>query len=285
MSIPLSRLLTLAAGGAILCVGVSVRAANYDIDLSAQWTYGNVDQQNVNIQPQGACGPTATVNSFVYLQNRSGVSLIPDSNQNNIIDLSEQIAVVNILNGLMGNQGAGVTDQHFLEGKILYIGDAGLLGPLSIEARGDFITPPTAPFEYVDSPYVDVVQTIPTWQFLWDQLRQGQDVEVGFTWNGMSEGHWVTADSFHFNDANDNMIIDAGEVAQMDFVDPWGGIQLTGSLAMDLENHMVLTYVGGAAGVGASGTINIIVAESPEPTSLALMGLGALVLCVWRRKA
>ena len=293
MKTPLSWLLTLAAGGAFLCVGAAAQADDHNIDLSQQYTYGNVDQGDNRIQPQGACGPTATVNSFVYLQNRYGVNLIPHVDGND--QTQDRIAVVNNLSTRMGNVGAGVTDQHFLEGKIGYIGDHNLLGTIKVEARGNSITPPAAPFPYAGSPYVDVVNTTPAWLFLWNQLQAGQDVEVGFTWlnNGgpsseESSGHWVTADSFHFNDLNNNGIIDNNETAQMDFVDPWGAQQITGTLIMGGFDgqHMVLTYQGGAAGVGASGMIDAIVAESvPEPTSLALLGMGVLALCRRTRKA
>jgi hypothetical protein len=262
----------------------SARAAigtAYNVDLFSNYTYGMNDQNyEANNFGPTACGPTSTVNSFLYLQDRYGFTqLVPHIAGNTAAD--DASAAINTLGGLMGLSADGVTDGNFVAGKRQYIRDVGLQNQISVEVQAA-------------NAAADPSQTTPTWQFLYDQLRLGQDVEVGFNWLGTGGGgHWVTATSLSFIDANSNGTIDNGETATMDFVDPWGGVHLVGDLSMGGpgNNYLVVAYTGGAAGAGndplnpghaGSGYIDIIVAESkvPEPATLGLLGgaVGALML-------
>ncbi len=235
--------------------------------LSGPW-YGNISQNTPGIINGGdACVPTATVNSFFFLQNYFGVNGLGPNN--GLLTSDNASNAVNELGVDMGlKQGVGVSDAGFIAGKLKYLSDHGLTNTVSLEYEA-----------------VDVGADItPTWSWIYHQLVATQDVEVGFGWWGGSDGHCVTVSSLSFLDANGDGIIDNGENAQLDFTDPWDGNHYVGTLTMS-GGSLKLSYVGGAAGPdGAWGIINIAVAESiPEPSAPGLLALGGLAL-LWRRK-
>jgi len=257
----------LALGAAVMVSLTSLaQPTNYNVDLSGPW-YGNISQNTPGIINGGdACVPTATVNSFFFLQNYFGVNGLGPNN--GLLTSDNATNAVNELGVDMGlKQGVGVSDAGFIAGKLKYLSDHGLNNTISLE------------YEAVDVG-LDIT---PTWAWIYHQLMATQDVEVGFGWWGGSDGHCVTVSSFSFLDANGDGIIDNGENAQLDFTDPWDGNHYVGTLTMS-GGSLKLSYVGGAAGAGAWGIVNIAVAESvPEPSTLGLLALSGLAL-LWRRK-
>jgi len=227
--------------------------------------YGHVSQLDPGIiNGNAACGPTATINSFIYLQNHYGLTgLVP----------GDPIDAVNELGRDMGLTAGGVTDDNFVTGKRTYLD---LYAPGQIYMHG-----------VDDQGAGGLTMGIPSWQFIYEELSACEDVEVGFSWVGESSGHWITATSFHFTDNDGDQTIDASETATLDFIDPWGGVEtpaveLLGTLTMGNDGFLNLTYAGGAAGGGATGRIDIVVSESPVPEPLtmvsaflAVSGLGA----------
>jgi len=150
----------------------------------------------------------------------------------------------------------------------------GCLDPDMVVGKGRWID------EYNESSRVDIVmkgqddkgaggleKTPPTWRFLYNELKRCEDVEVGFGWAG-GGGHWVTAHDFKFTDDDDDGIIDAGESATLSFRDPWGAVDLEGTLKMD-GGFLKLTYTGG-----------------PEPLTMlaTLLGVGSLGGYLRRRR-
>jgi len=127
----------------------------------------------------------------------------------------------------------------------------------------------------------------PTWQFIFDELKKGQDIEilVGFydDTGARNGGHYVTVTGFSFEDADGDGDIGAAELATLYYVDPDDGNANFNELNMidDFINLMGYsdqynTYVEAA------------VAESPipEPLTLSLFaaGLVGVVMLRGRKK-
>ena len=245
----------------------------YDIDLSGLGGYGNISQNTDGINfGAKACVPTATVNSFFFLQNYYGISgLGPNDGP---LTQANATNAVNELGADMKLNGGGVTDADFISGKLQYLSNHGFANTISLEYQA-----------------VDVGLNItPTWQFIYNQLMATQDVEVAFAWGGANgEGHCVTVTSFDFTDNTGLGKIDAGDPATLDFIDPWDGLSYVGTLSMN-NGSLELSYVGGAAGPdGGWGIIDAAVAESPmpEPSTLGLLAIGGLVALrlLWRKRS
>jgi hypothetical protein len=249
----------LALGAAVMVSLTSLaQPVNYNIDLSGLG-YGNISQNTpgINLGAE-ACVPTATVNSFFFLQNYYGISgLGPGNGQLTVGNATNAVNELGVDMGLTNN---GVTQAGFIAGKWQYLSDHQLTNQISMEWES-----------------VAVGGVTPTWQWIYNQLMATQDVEVAFAWFGGSDGHCVTVTSFDFADNNNNHTIDFGELAHLDFTDPWDGQHYVGTLTMN-GGSLELSYVGGAAGAGAWGLIDAAIAESPipEPSTLGLLVIGGL---------
>ncbi len=260
------------------CAGVfapGAKAIVYSIDLWSQYTYGNLDQNSPGITVggggQNACGPTATVNSFTYLQNRYGLTGLIQDDPNTAA--SAEIDTVNNLGNAMGITQNGVTAAGFFAGKRQWINNwnanNGNQPDIVVHGMGEGADGVT-----------------PTWQFIYNELVKGQDLELGIRWlnqdGSLDGGHVITGSSFYFDDTNNDMIIGGGETATLNFVDPWGGGHHTATISM-FGGAMRITYSGGAAGTGATAEIAFVAAESVVPlpaaayTALPLLALLPLV--------
>lgn len=215
--------------------------------------YGHIDQRDARIvNGNVACGPTATINSFIYLQNKYGYGLDVNS--------ADPYADVNELGVLMGLGAGGVSDVGFIAGKREW---------LRLYGNGKY-------YEVHQAANPALGGVIPTWDFIYNELRACEDVEIGFAWDPGSGGHVVTATSFSFDDTDNDLFIDPNETALLDFIDPWGGVEIPPSrLTMGADGYLYLSYVGGGAGRGATGRIIMVAAESPipEPATIIVWGL------------
>ncbi len=260
--------------------------------------YGHVSQLDDAIQDAfgtEGCGPTATINSFVYLRNKypNRVSdLIKDEDNDGDVDGDDYVLSVVKLGTdymKMGTVG-GVSDGNFVAGKKKWImdqtpGKLYISGQSHIGAGG-------------------LQKTFPKWPFIYEELRRCEDVEIGLGWE-TGGGHWLTLTSFKYTDAdgdgridafesyvdyNDNDQYDPGEPftdvdsdgrhdiqeGMLDFIDPWGGVHLEGELyTSTLDGNLWLWYEN-AFGDEQNGRIEIVVAESPipEPGTLGLLCIG-----------
>ena len=266
--------------GFMLCA----RAAFGDTILAnvSETGFGTVGQGAAGINNSGvACGPTSVYNSFVYLQN-----LDPG------LDTKlTALGVANTINTLATDMnlvpGSGISAAGLVSGKSQFISDAGLSGLISVESQ-------------VGSGNI-------TAQFIYNQLAMGQDVELGFTWNGASGGHVITLTGMSNFDTTTN-------TATLSFLDPWGNgaaaedtnsDPTTGDLEGDPpatpgttaaaetgtltfgNGVWTLSYTGSAAGPnGGSGTLVVVAAESvvPEPSTIFLLSAGLVVLLAQRHR-
>lgn len=252
----------LIAGFAATLCGFSASASLVTYDLSQQYTYGYLNQNDSKVNGgNNACGPTSAANSFIYLQNRYGVTGLVDplNPYKAVNDLSEAMKRPKDDNG---NYTDGVTIENFVQGKKDYIKGKQTGGPV------------------IEVHYVKL-----TFDSIYDELVKGQDLEMWIDWP-TTGAHMVTLTSITWNDSNDNQIYDNGDVAtKLDFVDPIGGVKLDAEIKWITNDGWYLHYTGGGAGAnGSDAYAKWIIAESPVPLPMTVwMGLATLSLMIGRR--
>lgn len=262
---------------ALFCCNIFLSAFNVQADtwtIEKDWTlYGDLNQNLIPGIGSMACGPTAAVNSFVYLENQYadiyGHNLIPDSDGDGIYHETEDlIAVAQILaSPLYMNMDMvnGTFADNFIFGKWAYIED-NAPGTTTYQAQNfwDWSRPPVGQPDWVD-------QTIPTWDFLYDQLVACEDVEILI--NG-DFNHYLTLTSLFWDDVTNSGMID--------YIDPWTGLWSISTLGLGSDGFLYTDYGGG------SSYISMAVKESPvpEPGTILLMGIGLLgFACRLRKKS
>ena len=266
-------------GAAISFSVLTAQAITYDIQKD--WTlYGDLNQNSIPGIGSMACGPTAAVNSFVYLQNSYpdiyDHYLVPDLHSTpDLYENDELVTVAEILayDYMHTDMTNGTWSDWFLYGKWDYIEEN---APGStIYAAQQFSTwsrPPVPEPSWVSD-------VLPTWSFLYDELAASEDVEILI--NG-SYDHYLTLTSFYWDDIDDDGIIDGAEDAWIDYIDPWTGawgISDIWHLDYGGESVIATNYEGGLS------FITMAVGESPvpEPSTAVLLGLGLAALALRRR--
>jgi hypothetical protein len=269
-----STLLIAPASGAVL-------SASIDPDL-----YGDLDQNDPNVMNGGcACGPTSVTNSFVYLQNAApNVYAGPNGRGKGLVNYAgasptqaEQAAVANILGDAMHMNSAGGTFiEDFIFGKRKYLEDR-FPGKTRYAAQINFEWRAGAPTSsMIAKP--DFVQddTAPTLEFIYEQIRDGEDVEIFVARGGE---HYLTVTGISYDDTTN--------MGTLDIIDPLGGAADT----VDIEG---LTTIGAKMFIEldyelTAGT-NVVVAHAvsespiPEPAAIALLVIGLIGLCAFRQR-
>ena len=263
----------------ICLLAVSANAASYDIDNDpGHILYGNLDQNGSAMVAQVGqtlanyyCGPAAVTNSFRYLENK-----YPTIYGNNLTGGN----LVETAMGLGDLMGTDSTNGTYWDDLIWY-------KMINLESKVPGMTNyqaqhvPSWNWSIWDDPTAAkpswVEPILPTWQFLWQGLVDFEDVELLMNWSG--GGHFVTAKSFHWNDADNDNIIDIAENATFDYINPWTGAAGASSIWQDSLGSVLKTDYT------TNTFITMIVSESPvpEPATIMLIGLGALAL-LRRRK-
>ncbi|WP_295426668.1 PEP-CTERM sorting domain-containing protein [uncultured Thiodictyon sp.] len=276
----LRRLWPLCLAGASLALlplpgNAAIIAAYNDPNL-----FGTLNQKDVVLIGDSACAPTSVVNSFVYLEQRYpaifGRSLVPEITVDDQYDTAELRAVALTLAGpnyMATTEQSGTQDGYMAYGKEKYmeekIPDKTLYRAV---AEGAWDGPSGMQPDWYQA------RTVPTIEFLYEALSGAFDVEVGVTWTtpGETGGHWITAYGLLFDTLT--------EKGTLDFIDPWLAVRITGDLILS-GGKLQLTYTGGAAeDETLTSTIDIIVAETPEPAVVFLFGAGGLTLLFIRRR-
>lgn len=251
-----------------LSVASSVFALSIHLD---QADFGHLNQAEVSgctdddTGINNACGPTAALNSLVFLETRYPTiydhNLVPHIDNNTA--LQDQVAAAETLACLMSCNSTDGTEIHdFIRGKHDYI--EGQVPGMTI---------------YRDRPD-------PNFNFLFRELSDGEDVELLFGFYRLNPdtgrldrvgGHYVTLTGIDSPTNNGT--------GSIDFIDPDDG-----------EGHVGLpTFFNPGDGTIRNTTYNpgvtvtIIdwaVSESPvpEPSTWLLFGSGLVMLIVWRRK-
>jgi hypothetical protein len=242
-----------------------------------QTLYGDLDQSALpGFEDQG-CGPTAAVNSFVYLERAYPRvyqrKLIPDTNNNGQYDDQELIDVgLELANDYMKTDPAtGTYDDMFIYGKSQYVEK---MAPSTTvyDAQthwtwGDH-DPPKPP---VSKPGW-VTKVNPTWEFIYENLVACEDVEVLLS-AGTLPSHYITLTGLQWLDSGNPGVVDNGE-ATLFFIDPDGGAAETVSIWQNTTLNALQVHYN-----GNDMFITMAVKESiPEPATLSLLALGLLTI-------
>lgn len=234
-----------------------------------QILYGKLDQNPLGTN---TCGPTATANSFAYLERAYPETyrrlLVPDIPGEPDFGTAELTSVAEELKGFMGWDPTGVSTQGMIEGKALYF-DIYAPGTTELGAMMKGTWSGTQPKWVKDG-------LAPTWEWLNEQLLSCEDVEIAIKPDGGGTGHVLTLTGMTWQDDGDGNI-ESGE-ATIDYINPDGGVAQQSSIFMS-GGQLWTSYNGSMWSVDAA------VKESvPEPATLCmLLALGGLAL-LWRRR-
>jgi hypothetical protein len=260
--------------------------------------YGNLKQTDVWKTGPSVCGPTAAVNSFIYLQNKYpniyDSRLVPnqaeDKNKDGIVDIYDHMiaAALVLSQSNYMDPANGTSHEEFISGKKGYVDvEAKVPGQTNYAAQDPFkwSDPNTRP-EYVEN-------EVPQWDFLFKKLKIGADIELLIEWpiyppedkdnDGIEdmEGHWITLTSFHWEDVNSDGLVQRAEAATIDFIDPMTGLLKEIGFWHDTTGGKRLLFTDFAK----DSRITVAVSESvPEPSTVLLTILGLSVLGLSQRK-
>jgi hypothetical protein len=186
------------------------------------------------------CGPTSAANSMEWLDGQEGIVLPEDCDTTT--ELRETLKDADHMRTNLGAR--GTIDSNFIKGKLQLISDKDL--PITVEFQDNSLGNQT-----------QVGKTAlkkgnkPTFDWIFAQMKKGQDVEMGMTWDA-GGGHWVT-------------LVGAYEffgVQCLAFKDPDDKKSQTKRCCLGTTESA--TFPGFPECEGeASNTIDIVVAESP----------------------
>jgi len=221
----------------------------------------------------------AAVNSFKFLQNTYPLvygPLIPEVPgqipYDNLRAVAERLLLPEYMNTRAATGGTDWLD--FIKGKEKYIR----------EKTGD-----NTIFEAQAEPGLDaagrtvpdyVERRWPTFQFLYQNLVSGQDIEIFAREQGSNKGHFVTVVGVHWTDRDMDGIIDEDENAQLEFLDPVPSLD-TGlafkSKRLVQNGEDAPLYLDTLSGLWE---IRMAVKESPDLPRRAVPGAASFLLCV-----
>jgi hypothetical protein len=263
--------LTALAGGAN-APAQAVTIYNVQLDQSQ---FGNLNQNSTNCKALG-CGPTAAVNSFVWLQNK-----YPSVYDNKLIQGSNATTA----NLLLGSEymntnclACGTFWGDFVYGKQQWI-EQKVPGKTVYDAIAlDWIVKDNDPNRPAPNYFK---KGMPSFNFIYDNLLQNADVEILINTLGNPGdpglNHYLTVTSLFWEDLDMDMIIDTGENATIDYIDPLTGAPGISDLFQLVDGSLALGYTGPA---GPDSYIYGVVKESPVRVPAPLPVLG--VACAFR---
>ena len=270
---------------ALLTLGLLVGASS----VSAAWVtiqqdynlYGHLENKG------GNCAPTATANSFQYLQNRYGAragNLIPGAGT----DLaSARDKLINGWTNANGDVRAGMGDcgasqKSWWETKALWVQD---FGTSHVKIDGQVrVNGGANPFAgwYRGDLLEDI---FPQWDFLWSELSHGEDIELGFRFAG-NGAHAITLTSLKFDDVNGNNIWNVGEARKLDYLDPNDTSKLFEADLSLLPSGALRFLWDNGVNTARNVFIDLAYTESvPEPGTLLLFAIAMIAVTVANRRS
>ena len=267
------QLAAVLAFGLLTC-GSSVNADWVTIQQDYN-SYGHLGNAGEN------CAPTATANSFQYLQNRYGAragNLVPGAGT----DLeSARDKLINGWTNAGGVQRAGMgscgaSAKSWWETKAQWVEDFGT-GKLKLAGQVH-LNGGANPFAgWFDGGYLQDI--FPQWDFLWTELAHGEDIELGIRFR--DGAHAITLTSLKFDDQNGNAQWDNGEARKLDYLDPNDTSRLIEADLTILNDGSLGFRWDNGNNAARDAYIDLAYTESvPEPGVLALFGLALMFLFV-----
>lgn len=267
---------------ALVIVGVgfaaSLSADTLTFNLNPAF-FGNLDQANTNC-PEANCGPSAAVNSFVFLQNRYpsiyGNLLVPALQGGNPTQ-ADMVEVANTLTEFMNPCGCsdGTAIEDFIFGKSAYI-DSVAPGTTTFAAQttAQWRNPTPGGTTAQKPAYVQDL-TRPTLQFIFDQLKDSEDVEIFVTFVDVRFKHYLTVTGMTWDTATNT--------GSFNLVDPLGGNQIASNFELDTLGFVFLKDYGGGVFISNAVSESPLPAPVPEPGTIVLFSLGMALLTPLRR--
>jgi hypothetical protein len=241
----------------------------------------NTDDGTVTGNPVGWCAATSIANSFQFLVNTyPGVYQNPGlvqgtlRNTRDMLNNGWSIPGEPPRVGISGCPGEG--DQGMWEGKTQWIED---FAPSTTKTKGvigsgqDIST-----WDHNEG----LVQGFPTWDWLWSEISDGEDVEIIIQDDADSFAHAVTLTRMTFDDLDgDSMLDPLAEKPDIGFIDPNIPTQLSPAGLDPLSFQFgPLRFNYNHGGTIKEVYIRSAMSESPipEPATFAMFGMGGCIL-------
>ena len=247
-------------------------AAEYDAGNDYN-LYGHLCQYDIPGIAKMACCPTTSINSLTYLQNQFpsvyGNRLIPGA------PASSDVLAIAGPSYMKTDKDNGTTDALSIWGRYLYIESKAPLQTeysCQIAMRDGKPVSGSSTVPWPDNQPVpafrDTSATVPTWQFLYDNLKKGADVGIAIPYvNDMgivTGGHCMTVHRITFDDKNGNGRVDPGE-GTIAVLDPAKTTEATYNIwqntdpgFLDGEPHLLIDRDGSKA------LLELVLAEYPK---------------------
>ena len=263
-----SRLLMVAVLIGIFMISTQAWGTIWSVDKECA-EFGHIDQNTLD-RFEGdwlgnvACAPTATMNSFIYLQNH-----YPGIYDNLLVPLGpgqDIIRARELALQWMNTTPQGTTIYDWAWGKYLY---------LENYAPGKTVYHGQTTYNgwTVGRPRPGWMQPVmPQWDFLFGELYQCQDVEIGIQW-GSDIGHALTLCCMTWDDELN--------VGTIKYIDPDDGVcHDPVPLNFDPDTgKLQMVYNGNTS------WIDVALAESvPEPSSILILGSGFVGILIRLRR-
>lgn len=257
-------------------VGQTWRYSNGGVPSGDNFLYGNPSVYipgagfSANFRPtmpnitqeKNYCGPGSATNSLAWLAQQNGFTL-PDT----LPALQTKLA------GYMGNNHDGNWDDDQVKAKLKYIKENNL--PLEVHYVGGRNLPTNGNYTTGDGTARNDGRI--TWNWITSEMNKGQDLMF------MTDKHWVVGAGFVTIGSNKYLVYRDDKYQK--------GADTTNAQAMENASRWCLTCyddVNNTIDIGGWGHLPLkaVVATSPvpEPTALAVLGIGVVALLRRRKK-
>jgi hypothetical protein len=262
-----SLAVAVAAG---FCGQAAIAASvTYDIELDAA-NYGDINQTDVGPNSNVAghttennfCAPTATMNSFEFLQNEYpdtyGTNDALQGGTGSWLDAAKLLAGPDYMST---DPDTGTDENNWVGGKVGYL-DKFAPGKTVFEGQDPLYTGTQAGIDKT---------TKPTAMFLKNMLQAGEDIEIGITPASGDTGHVMTVSSIDWTDADSNGSFNTGDSLSIDGIDPAGGTTFNYTLTPAGNAGFAAGFMTFNGGPYGGYRLDAILAESPVPLPTAAL--------------
>ena len=289
---------------AVVVAGACIAPLSTPAHAQANWVGVQLNYDRFgHLANQGAsCAATATANSFRFLENQ-----YPTRYANDPLTGGDPATARDRLRdgwtapggAQRAGMGCGPAPRVWWNTKVTYVNDfAPGTTTFGGQFAGSFFNDALGTTDYglnLFTPGGIVQDRPPTFEFLLQELRQGEDIEIAFQAAGGVD-HAMTLTSLHFDDQNFNDVWDGNEAATLDYLDPNNPTQLFErplrrvTKTVNGTDYAFLEFDWANGGVNPQANnafIYLAFTESPvpEPATIVLVATGLLLVVVLGRRA